>query len=74
MKAVKEYEKKFESVSGRNGAFYGSDMQTIRESVRDLCGSDREFELIYNALRAGFMVGYRKGKRDVSKRRAAEKA
>ena len=74
-KAIADYEKKFEGASGKNGAFYSDDLQQIREMATEPLGSsDRDYQLIYRALEAGFMVGYRKGKRENSKRRAAGKA
>lgn len=63
-KALQEYQKKFGG-NDKRGAFYYSDIEQIRTMstppgsiVPDL------FKVIGNALRAGFMIGYRTAKRE----------
>ena len=65
-KNIEEYNKKFGGNTG-NGAFYATDLMQIKETAEGERRGDREFVLISNALRAGFMIGYRKGKADARK-------
>lgn len=65
-KAIEDYKKNFGG-AGSNGAFYATDVQQIRDTARGELWNDREFTLISNALQAGFMIGYRKGKADARK-------
>lgn len=65
-KAIEDYKKNFGGNSS-NGAFYTTDIQQIRDTARGELWNDREFTLISNALQAGFMIGYRKGKADAKK-------
>ena len=69
-KAIDDYKTKFENRSDGAGAFYADDLRQIQATAEGLRGYDRDFELITNALMAGFMVGYRKGKADEKKGRA----
>jgi len=61
-KAIEEYERRFvrvpENVNRGRGAFYVSDSCQLLEMSRD------KYELLTNALEAGFMVGYRLGRKD----------
>lgn len=65
-KAIEDYKKKF-SGNSTNGALYMTDILQIRDTAEGMAGGDRDFELISNALQAGFMIGYRKGKADARK-------
>lgn len=65
-KAINDYQAKFGGNSG-NGAFYMTDVMQIRDTAEGDTRGDRDFILISNALQAGFMVGYRKGKADAKK-------
>lgn len=71
-KSIEEYNKKFGGNTG-NGAFYATDLTQIKETAEGETRGDREFVLISNALRAGFMIGYRKGQSDAKKREAARR-
>lgn len=59
-KSIADYQKRFitHEKNNRGGAFYASDMQQLH----DMSGS--EWDLINNALQAGFMIGYRHAKRE----------
>lgn len=65
-KAISDYQAKFGGNSG-NGAFYTTDVRQIYDMAEGADLGDRDFMLISNALQAGFMVGYRKGKADAKK-------
>lgn len=69
-KSIEEYQKKFGGASNE-GAFYATDFMQIRDTAEGVTRGDRDFILISNALRAGFMVGYRKGRADAKKREVA---
>ena len=66
-KAIADYKKKF-GATNKGGAFYTTDLMQIRDTAEGDTRGDRDFILISNALRAGFMIGYRKGKADAKKR------
>ena len=68
-KAIVEYEQKFGNARGNKGAFYVFDVQAIRDGAQDLRGGDRDYQLVCDALRAGFMVGYKAAKREDRKRK-----
>lgn len=57
-KYVEDYKRKFYGNEYNGGAFYVSDFYQITDMGTDL------FDLIDNALMAGFMVGYKKAKRE----------
>ena len=65
-KNIEEYKKSFEAAN-MGGAFYQSDVDQIRKTAEGLPTGHRDFTLISNALRAGFMIGYRKGRADARK-------
>ena len=56
-KDIDEYQKKFLD------KFYTTDAEQIAELVRESGGKPDYYSILY-ALQAGYMVGYRKGKRD----------
>lgn len=66
IKAIDDYKKKFGGGTAE-GAFYTTDVKQIHDTAEGAAIGDRDFILISNALRAGFMVGYRKGKADAKK-------
>ena len=68
-KAIQEYKKNYEGRSDGTGAFYMDDLRQIQATAEGMSGFDRDYELITNALMAGFMIGYRKGKADEKKGR-----
>lgn len=59
--AIEEYEKKYLNKSGNEGQFYYNDVQQINRM------SANKWDLIKNALYAGYMIGMRKGRRDQRK-------
>ena len=63
-KAITDYKKTFGG-NDRRGAFYMSDIEQII-AVSKPAGSMRSdlYQLAGNALRAGFMIGYRTAKRE----------
>ena len=65
VKDIQTYKEQFEGTGA--GAFYVDDLRQIRETAGSLQGADRDFELITNALQAGFMIGYRKAKNEREK-------
>lgn len=67
-KAIADYQKKFGGNTKNGGAFYATDLMQIRDTAEGDTRGDRDFILISNALRAGFMIGYRKGQADARKR------
>ena len=69
IKAIDDYKKKFSGKTAE-GAFYTTDFMQIRDTAEGVTRGDRDFILISNALRAGFMVGYRKGRADAKKGRS----
>ena len=71
IKAIQDYQKKFGGDTG-NGAFWATDVMQIRETAEGDTRGDRDFILISNALRAGFMVGYRKGLADAKKKKTGK--
>ena len=68
-KAINDYQARFNGNTG-DGALYMTDILQIRDTAEGLTGGDRDFELISNALQAGFMIGYRKGQTDAKKRKS----
>ena len=62
-KAIADYKKKF-GATNKGGAFYATDLMQIRDTAEGDTRGDRDFILISNALRAGFMIGYRAGLRE----------
>ena len=57
-KAIQEYHKRFSTT----GDFYFDDVRQIKEmSEKD--GRIDPYDLIFNALQAGFMIGYRTAER-----------
>ena len=63
-KALQDYEKQFGG-NDQRGAFYMSDLEQIRE-LSTPAGSTLPdpYQLAGNALRAGFMIGYRTAKKE----------
>lgn len=58
---VEEYDRVHFNPNTGAGAFYLSDFTQIKEL------SGNSWELVNNALKAGFIVGYRKAQRDTKK-------
>lgn len=62
-RSIDQYENTFGKKRNGEGAFYVSDFQQIMDM------SASNFDIISNALRAGFMIGYRKGREHEAKRK-----
>lgn len=60
-KCVDEYERKYFGTKSAKGKFYLSDLEGIVEKSG---GLDDIYHLIYYALEAGFVVGYKCAKRE----------
>ena len=75
-KAANEYKATFGSKDGTNGAFYTSDYYEVKEVVERISRgyADTLFNTITVCLQAGFMIGYRKGKRDAYSSRRSRQA
>ena len=58
---IKEYEEKYLHKNCNEGQFYYNDVQQIARM------SANKWDLIKNALYAGYMIGIRKGRRDQKK-------
>ena len=63
-KAIADYKKQYERRNGNEAAFYYDDLQQIHDMSAD------EYDVISNALIAGFMIGYRKAQRDHRKKQS----
>ena len=68
-KAIAEYQQRYLRTNSTEGAFYGDDIQQIKELAGT--GKDAVYDAAFYALMAGFMIGYRKAQRDSRKKRAA---
>lgn len=64
-KSIEEYQKKF--YNSNSGGFYTSDIEQIAQLAAD-SGRVNLYEAISSALQAGFMVGYRYGKKEAWKK------
>lgn len=62
-RSIDQYKNTFEKKRTKEGAFYSSDIQQIMDM------SASNFDRISNALMAGFMIGYRKGREHEAKRK-----
>lgn len=71
-KTLESYKRRYEGKAGKEGAFYVSDLDQIR--AFSVYGEDREYDLIDNSLKIGFMIGYRKAQRDGRTRSTATEA
>ena len=69
-KAVQEYDKRYSKKDSGEGAFYASDIIQIKEMSEGNTAANLLFDAISNALKAGFMIGYRKALRDLKKQAA----
>ena len=67
-KSVEAYKKKFYNATGNTGAFYVTDFDQIKELATDSGGVVSFWDAIGYALEAGFMVGYRYGKKEGKKK------
>lgn len=73
-KSCDEYDRKFTGIPGSTkGAFYASDFIQIKDLVLEKMGESRNisaflYEAIDISLRAGFMIGYRCGRRENRRR------
>lgn len=70
--AVAEYQRKYEGQNGAEGKFYTADFYEVLELAQtDARGSNADLLIcaVFNALEAGYMIGYRKAKRDSRKTR-----
>lgn len=67
-KSIEAYEKKFYNATNNTGAFFTSDFYQIKELSTDSRGVAQLWDAIRYALEAGFMVGYRYGKKEGKKK------
>lgn len=67
-KAIDDYKKEFCKDGTNRGKFFSTDIQQVIDMSTDV------FDLVCNGLNAGFMIGYRLGKKEGSKRPAAPAA
>ena len=69
-KAVEDYNRKYMLSANNEGAFYATDINQIVEMTQPKGSvTDFTYALIVNALKAGFMIGYRKAQRDARKKK-----
>ena len=61
-KDIAEYHRRFDNTN--TGNLYTNDFYQIREI------SESTVDMVFNALEAGFMIGYRAAKRDSRKKKA----
>jgi len=66
-KAIQEYDKRFNNAAHNEGAFYAMDCYKIKEMSKGNTIDSLLYDAISNALKAGFMIGYRKAQRDARK-------
>lgn len=67
--AKKEYDKARKTKwRGAESAFYISDFTAILE-ISNAAPRNKTYTIISTALEAGFIIGYKKAKRDIKKRR-----
>lgn len=72
--AIAEYRKRYGEDHSNAAAFYITDYHDIlRLSRKENNGSLDPYTPIFNALEAGFVIGYRKAQRDARKRAKGEK-
>ncbi len=70
-KAIEDYRALKAKKGGNFGAFYFSEAEELRKITLDSTGTNfQEIVLaaVWNGLKAGFMIGYRAGLREASKR------
>ncbi|MCR5810969.1 MAG: hypothetical protein K6G34_06165 [Lachnospiraceae bacterium] len=70
-KAIEDYRALKAKKGGNFGAFYFSEAKELRKITLDSTGTNfQEIVLVavWNGLKAGFMIGYRAGLREASKR------
>ena len=60
-RAVKEYDRRREA-TGKE-PFYASDLQQIADMIKDDPPADRFYNAVLYAMKAGYIVGLRSGKR-----------
>jgi len=73
-KAVAEYDRKFNNPQTGKGAFYLDDMEQIRNMSKSKTGQGTSlYSAIGNALKVGFIVGYRTAQRDARKARKGDR-
>lgn len=66
-KAIEEYDANFATRPGNEAKFFGDDIMQLYDMVEDTHPSDLLFMLANYALRAGFVIGHRKGMKDARK-------
>jgi len=70
-KEIDDYNALIKKKGGNFGAFYASDVEELKKITTDESGTnfwEVVLESLWNGLRAGFMIGYRAGLREASKR------
>ena len=74
-KAIDDYNALIKKKGGNFGAFYASDVEELKKITTDESGInfwEVVLEALWNGLRAGFMIGYRAGLREASRRNRGE--
>ena len=66
-KAIEEYKQRYSGKNGKEAAFFISDTNQIMELSADDTPGNMLYNIIFNSLEAGFMIGYRKAQRDARK-------
>lgn len=69
-RAVKEYRKRYYGRTDNSAAFFVTDYYEVIKAATESKEDDSTLEAIMIALEAGFMIGYRKAKRDLKERKA----
>ncbi len=62
-KTIADYDKQFGNVSTNRGKFFASDLQQLKDISLDT------YDCLYNALRVGYMAGYRLGLKEAKERK-----
>ena len=74
-KVIDDYNALIKKKGGNFGAFYASDVEELKKITTDESGTnfwEVVLAALWNGLRAGFMIGYRAGLREASKRNRGE--
>lgn len=75
--ALASFDKKFKSKNTNEAAFYMNDIDQIIKAAganiyimhgSTIVSTDKFFDIVFLALKAGFMIGYRKAERDYRKK------
>ena len=67
-RALQDYKKDFGNSENNKGAFYTCDVKETLEISGIKTVSDELINAIWNAMQAGFVIGYRCAKREIKNR------